>query len=148
MAKRVYKNKKTTDTIQEIGEIKDDVKTGENWQATQLEVKSETPLEKDQGLGDPLVLRFFDYKANPLSFKKKQPTAQELFNVHLKQIEVELWKDGLRPEVAVEPRLMFSKDKTGYRIVIGARLSRGRLLREETKTLTQLINGNSSRDTI
>ncbi len=121
-------------------------KEGEHtWEGKTLEAESKTKLEDDKGFGEAITLRFFDFKANPESFNKKLPTAQELFSAHAKQIEIELWKDEWQPIPEIEPRIMFAKDKSHYRIVIGARPAKGSLLSNASipKTLTEL-HGNRS----
>lgn len=130
--------------------IKDD--TGEAYQAKTLEVESKTTLEDDKSQGEAITLRFFEFATNPEFFrteknkKGRMPTPQELFNAHAKQIEIELWKDEWQPIPEVEPRIMFAKDKSHYRIVIGARPAKGSnlSLANIPQSLTQLIHGNSS----
>lgn len=114
---------------------------GEQWHAKSLEAESETKLSDDKGEGEVLNLRFFDYAANPAAFKDHMPTATELFNAHAKQIEVELWKDEWTPATEVEPRILFAKDKSHYRIVIAARPAKGSTLsyKDQPKKLDELL---------
>lgn len=120
--------------------VKDD--TGEKYHAKTVEAQSTTKLEDDKGEGQTLTLRFFDFAANPLVFKERMPTAQELFQSHLKQIEIELWKDQWEPVTTVEPRIMFAKDKSHYRIVIAAKPVKGSFLsyKDVPHTLSQYAN--------
>lgn len=111
------------------------------WQAKQVEATSDTKLEDDRGQGNPVVLRFFEFKSNPENFKKEPPTAQMLFNAHIKQIEKLLWMDGMTFEQAIEPRLMFAKDKSHYKFVIACRPAHGQTLLESTQTLSQIAHG-------
>lgn len=111
-----------------------------DWQIKHLGAESETKLEQDQGSGKAIKLFFFDFSANPAAFKDKWPTAQEIFNSHLKQIEVKLWTDGWKIYSDAPPRLMLSKSKKFYRIIVPAELARGRFLREEPQTLTQITH--------
>lgn len=107
------------------------------WEGEQIGVESETKLESDLGTGQPIVLRFFDFGANPEVFKQHKPTAQELFNSHRKGIESLLWRDELKPFDGVEPRLMFSKDRKNYRFIIAC-LPITTLL-DKPQTLSELI---------
>ncbi len=117
-----------------MGDVKD-----LKWEGEEMQVESETKIESDTGTGQPIVLRFFDFGANPEVFKKHKPTAQELFNSHIRGIESLLWRDGLRQFKEVEPRLMFSKDKTRYRFIIACVPSLGNVLVDKTQTLSQLL---------
>ncbi len=123
------------------------VKEGDDtYHAKTVSVDSETKLDEDKGEGEALTLRFFEFATNPEAFKKGLPTAQQLFQSHVKQIEIELWKDEWRPVEEIPPRVMFAKDKSHYRIVIAARPAKGSLLSRTAipKTLMELQNGNGS----
>lgn len=128
-------NEPKESAVDAVGQTK-----GADWQLKSLGAESETKLEADQGSGKAVKLFFFDFSANPEAFKDKWPTAQEIFNSHLKQIEVKLWTDGWKIYSDAPPRLMLSKSKKFYRIVVPAELARGRSLREEPKTLTQITH--------
>lgn len=139
------KNKKEESPIDVI--IKDKDKIEPDWQAKTVEAESETKLESDTGEGDVKDIRFFTFAANPEAFQQHLPTAQELFQSHLKQIEIELWKDGWTPDTSVPPRFLLMKDKktknvTHYQLVVVATPAKGHLLswKEQPKTLTELIN--------
>lgn len=121
--------------------VKDE--TNEEYNVKSIEAESETKLEDDPGEGEAVTLRFFDFAANPEAFKDRMPTANELFTSHLKQIEIELWKDEWRPIYEIQPRLMFAKDKSHYRIVIAARPAKGSLLsfKDKPQTLKELAHG-------
>lgn len=115
--------------------------SGERWHASDIQSElSKTKLQDDKGEGDALVLKFFDYQANPETFERHQPTAQQLLGAHLKEMEMVLWEQGLKIDPNIEPRLIFSKDNKGYRFVLGCRLARGRILRESPLTLSELAN--------
>lgn len=109
------------------------------WEGEEVTAQSDTKLEQDTGTGSPVVLRFFEFGANPKVFKEHKPTAQELFNSHIKGMEALMWKDGLTRFEGVEPRLMFSKDKKNYRFIIACEPSLGTVLTDKPQTLTQLI---------
>lgn len=108
------------------------------WLAQTLETESQTHLEDDEGTGDAAIIRMFEFKVNPESFKQFTPTEQELFNSHYKGIEAILWRDGMSVLPEVNPRVTFSKNKKKYRIFIGAKPAKGHLLMEKPKTLSQI----------
>lgn len=110
------------------------------WEGEELQVESKTKLNEDTGTGTPVVIRFFEFGANAEAFKKHKPTAQELFNSHLRGLESVLWRDGLRMLKSVEPRLRFSKDKKKYQFILACEPSLGNVLAEKTKTLSQIAN--------
>jgi hypothetical protein len=110
------------------------------WEGEEVSARSETKLEQDLGTGKPIIIRFFEFGANVQAFKDHKPTAQELFDSHRKGIEAVLWRDGLRPHSAIEPRLMFSKSKTHYRFIIGCEPSLGNVLNEKPQTLSQIAH--------
>lgn len=124
--------------VTEIG-AKDAPVENVNWDVTKGEVHSTTQLTDDTGSGGAVLIRSFDFKANPEAFKDRLPTEQELFNAHLRQIEIVLLQDGLKVFTDVKPRLKISKSKTHYRITIGAEPMRGFLLHERPKKLTELV---------
>lgn len=109
------------------------------WEGEEVQAESQTKIQEDTGTGHAVVLRFFEFGANVETFKKHKPTAQELFNSHMKGIESLLWRDGLKYFQEVEPRLMFSKDKTKYRFIIACVPSAGNVLTDKTKTLSELL---------
>lgn len=117
------------------------------WEGEEIGVTSETKLEDDKGTGQEIILRFFDFGANVETFRRYRPTAQELFNSHRKGIEALLWRDGMKPFDGVEPRLLFSKDKTSYRFVIACTPSSGNTLIDKTNTLSQLLTHDTSANT-
>lgn len=108
------------------------------WEGQELGAISDTKLEFDTGVGQAIVLRFFDFGANPEAFKQHIPTAQELFDHHRRGIEALLWKDGLKPYEAMEPRFMISKNKEYYRFIISCIPRAGQVLTDKTKTLSEL----------
>lgn len=116
------------------------------WDVKQGEVHSDIRLEDDIGYGDAVILRSFDFKANPQTFKENPPTTQELFNAHLRQLEIHLMKDGLKVYTEASPQIRISKDKTGYRIVVPAQPMKGHRLLERPHTLTELAHGQTQGD--
>lgn len=109
------------------------------WEGETLQAESKTKLEEDLGTGQKVVIRFFEFGANPLAFKDYKPTEQQLFDHHRKGIESLLWRDELQPYQEIAPRIMFSKNKTHYRIIITC-IPRGLGgIVQDTQTLSQLI---------
>jgi hypothetical protein len=118
-------------------EAKDSPVKNIDWEGEQLQTESNTKIEQDTGTGQEIVLRFFEFAANPQAFKDHKPTEQELFESHKNGIMALLWSDELRPYEAVEPRIMFSKDKTHYRIIVGCISSS--MFVDKSRTLSQLL---------
>lgn len=117
------------------------LKSNLQWDVTQGEVHSDTKLEEDAGIGRKIVIRSFDFKANPEAFRARIPEKQELFNAHARQIEEFLFQDGLVRVEEVSPKLLISKDKTGYRIIVGATNRMGEYFNERAQTLTDIAHG-------
>lgn len=109
------------------------------WDVKQAEVDSGVQLREDKGEGEAIIVRSFDFKANPEAFREDPPTKQELFNAHIGQIEMILMQDGLKLFTDVEPRLKLSKKKEGYRITIAATPRKGWGLLEKPQTLSEIL---------
>jgi len=107
-------------------------------EAESIEVKSERKLEDDTGYGNAVIIRCFTFGMNPQAFQN-QPTKQELFNSHIKGIEVMLWRDGMTIMTEVEPRILIKDNQ--YQIFVGARPMRGYILKENPQKLKQIIYG-------
>ena len=137
---KVTKDKEFKLTEYNAQNVPEGTETTLEWEGKELQVESGTKLESDKGEGNPLVLRFFDFSANPLAFRDRLPTAQEIFNSHIRGIEMSLWKDGLLIETTLEPRLLLSKAKDHYRIIIGARYNRFKVLKEKPLTLHEIVS--------
>lgn len=109
-----------------------------DWEGQELEFHSDQLGEgKD---GNAVIMRFFEYKANAQAFKLRPPTVQQLFDFHRKEIELALWKDGLKPIIEVQPRFMQSKDTKHYRFVVAATPLRGQMVNETPKSLTEILS--------
>lgn len=104
------------------------------WLGQELEAQSDPLI--DSGTGKAIVMRFFEFEANPVTFKKLNPSNQELFNSHAQQIKLFLWKDGLEPYEAIEPRII--RDKKGYKIMVTCTPKAGVALNDKTFTLQEL----------
>jgi len=125
-----------------LGDSFETVGQKEKWIGQEVEVQSD-PLV-DSGTGKPVILRFFEFKADPLAFKRDNPSNQQLFNSHAEQIKHFLWRDGLMPLEIMEPRIIRSKKKDGYRIMITCEPRPGVVLAEETQTLQQITKQNAT----
>lgn len=111
------------------------------WEATGAEVHSDTNLEDDKGHGKAIVIRSFDFLASPEAFRHHIPSKQELFTAHRIQIEGAMYADELKIYEDVPPKVMISKNKRYYRIVV-AGLPWG-LDRTKIPTLSEIANGHS-----
>lgn len=131
---------KLTEKNAKVGDETQDIE----WEGAQAQVESETKLNADKGIGQAVVLRTFTFAANKESFQRHLPTAQELFNSHSKGIDTMLWKDGLKHFMEVEPRLIFSKDKSHYRFIVACIPALGNTLIDTPHTLTELLNDSRS----
>lgn len=112
-----------------------------NYDIQSIETQSTTKLEEDTGDGDAAVIRQFEFQMNPITFATVRPTNQQLFNSHLKGIEIALWKDGLKPLSDVAPRVVVNHERGTYQIFVGAAPAKGQLLRETPQTLSQIAHG-------
>lgn len=135
MAKTKKKNFKVKeeDAVVPKGSYKDI-----DWEGQEIEFHSDELKGGDSG--HAVVIRFFDYKANASQFKLRPVTAQELFNIHTKQIELELWKDGLKAFTEIPVQLVTSKDKSHYRFIVSALPIRGQTVSQAPQTLTEILN--------
>lgn len=140
MAKKTSKKAKIINSEKELPVDVVVEKGQEVWAAKTVEAHSDTKLKDDKGEGTPVTIRSFDFAANPEAFREKIPTAQELFNSHLKLIESMLWKDGWAIDPLVPPRLLLSRDKTHYRIFVTAKPAKGYTFKEQPKTLAEIAN--------
>lgn len=111
------------------------------YEVSTMEAESTTKLEHDEGFGAAVVLRCFEFKANPEAFKQGAPTKQDLFNSHLKGIELALWKDSLTIWPDVEPRMLIDEKTSTYKIWVAGKPMRGAKLYQEPQTLNQLAHG-------
>lgn len=104
-----------------------------DWYGQQATATSD-PL-KDNGVGKPIILRFFEFTANPEIFKRK-PSKQELFNAHAQQIRLFLWRDGLDIVDVIEPKVILGTDT--YKIAVTCQPKSGIALVDTPQTLQQL----------
>lgn len=109
-----------------------------------VEVKSDTHLEQDQGTGEAIIVRTYQFATNPQAFRDAPPTTQDIFQSHRKGIAAMLWQDGLSPIEGIDPVLIFSKDKSSYLIMVSARAMMGETFIDTPKTLTEILKPNES----
>jgi hypothetical protein len=99
-------------------------KDKEQWRGHGIQAES-SPLI-DPSIGEPRIIRTFMYALNPDFLKKNKGVKgidrQELFNNHWKQIQLELWKDGLVADEAHDPKLTFKKKYYFIQITCKAKL--------------------------
>lgn len=122
-----------------MADIQGDITDWGTHDISQVEVASDTHLENDVGSGKVVIIRCFEFAANPEAFAQHTPTKQELFNYHSKGIEGLLWADGMAVVPEVEPRIVVNKKQTKYHIFVGATPSRGHLLSEQPATLKDIL---------
>ena len=126
-----------------------DAKEGELAQGQTVSVEADTKFSDDHGTGEAVIIRTYEFAANPETFTQYEkfhghlPYAQEVFESHKVGIEAMLWGDGLMPDPSVETKLIFSKDKTRYLITVGARPMNGGSLPVNTQTLSEIFNGSN-----
>lgn len=117
-----------------------------NWEGQEISVESDTKLSDDKGQGIPVIVRCFEFKANPEAFKKMKPTREMLLSDHKKGIEAWLWKDELVALPQMSPKVVISKKKDGYRIFVTCIPKAGALLIDKPQTLNQITNGTSKQN--
>ncbi len=110
-----------------------------------IEVHSDTKLEDDKGTGDAYILRTYEFGTNP-EFLMKMPDAQTIFDSHMRGISGMLWSDGMTPVTDLEPKIIFSKDRRKYLIMVWAKPSIGQTILETTKTLSEYARESHSRN--
>ncbi len=112
-------------------------KGDDKWEGQEVEVQSDPLI--DTATGRPIILRYFEFKANPEVFERMRPTTQDIFTNHAEQIRMFLWKDGLEPVEAVSPRIIVSTKKDNYRIFVTCQAKAGVAVLETPQTLQDLI---------
>lgn len=148
MAKKT-KNVAKFGGVDELGKVSLDLHSGvdgkkNEYDASTVEAKSNTNLEMDTGEGNAVVIRCFTFQINlekPELFLERHPSKQEIFNSHLRGIEMGLFGDGLKIYDAVAPRITFDVAKMQYSIFVPAIPRRGVVLNERPQTLTELAHG-------
>lgn len=96
----------------------------------------------DLGTGENILLRVFDFSANPETLKRDKPTKQQLFDSHVKQIDAMLWSDGLAPAREMNPLIQLSKEKEKYRILLWCRAKGGVAWADAPRKLQDITKSN------
>lgn len=148
MKKLSHKNRKLDDHLTNKFEVveagaKDAPVEDIKWTGQTLNTEGDIALEEDQGHGAAVVVRCFTFAVNPQTFAQHTPTKQEIFNTHYKQIEINLWQDGLKVFPEFNPRVTLAKDKKSYSIFVASTPARGQTLLERPNTLTGILHGGS-----
>lgn len=117
----------------------------DKWTGQEVEVTSD-PLIEGSNPGKTIVLRSFYFKANPELLKAQKPTKQQLFDSHVKQIELMLWNDGLMPFKEVEPRVITSKKRDEYKIFMACEARPGVTFAHNPTKLQDLIKTDATRN--
>lgn len=147
MAKRKAKTKEVSKFggVDDLGIIQSDLHSPlkeQTYDSSSVEAKSEnTHLEDDKGEGEAIVIRCFTFGMNPQTFLERRPSKQDLFNAHLRGIEMALFGDGLKVFDEVPPRLTFDIEKKQYSIFVAARARKGYLINERPQTLAEVAHG-------
>lgn len=139
MAKtKIAKNTVTNEVVEAEVET---ISLDNHSEAAQVQVESQTKLEDDEGLGNAAVIRQFTFSMNLETFRNNPVSKQELFNHHLKQIEIVLWQDGLKILTEVHPQLQINAKKRQYTIIVGAEPAPGEMLHwnQKPKKLSELV---------
>lgn len=112
-------------------------------EAQQLETQSKVHLEEDQGSGAAVILRIFEFGMNVEAIKLAQPSKQDIFNSHLKGIELALWRDGFKVHPDVSPKIIFDTKNLKYKIFVAARPMRGNHVSLHTNTLSDIVHNRT-----
>lgn len=121
-----------------------EIQDKQKWKAQEVGVNSNVPLV-DAGTGKEYVIRQFDFHFNPeivkKVIKKGYPVdKQSIFNAHWREIQLILWKDGLRAYEGVEPRMLIGKKK--YKIILVCEPKLGVMVADKAKTLQEVLPGS------
>lgn len=112
-----------------------------------LETASKTHLEDDDGTGQAIIIRRFEFKLNSDQLTSfvlatgSYPTKQDLFNSVLKGIEITLWKDGLKVFPDQDPRVIVDDHYTKFEVFVASIPQKGQRILETPQTLSQIVHG-------
>ena len=112
-----------------------------------LETASKTHLEDDEGTGQAVIIRRFEFKLNPDELTRhvlvtgSYPNKQDLFNSVLKGIEITLWKDGLKVFPDQDPRVIVDDHYTKFEVFVASIAQKGQRILETPQTLSQIVHG-------
>lgn len=119
--------------IELVGQPDPEIGIGEHkWYAH--EDATEAKLMHDQGKGEPIVIRNFEFALNPEL--KEQPTKEQILTPeYIKHLQTLLWADSLR--LVQEPSVQITKDKIYIAAACQART--GASFTEEPKYLQEWL---------
>lgn len=113
-----------------------DIRGGNEYRGQTIEVRSDTHLEDDRGVGDPIYLKGFLFALNPEEFNKREYSAQEVFDMFSRGIESMLWTDGLSVDKDLAPTVTYKNQRTHVLITVWAKPRHAIL--DKTKTLSEI----------
>lgn len=117
-----------------------EVKFQDKYEVSSIEAQSKTKLQDDPNEGNAVIIRRFEFGINPVAWQQNPPSKQDLFNYHLKGIEMMLWRDGMKIYDEVQPRLVIDPNKMKYFIFVSAKPQKGHILREVPKPLVEQLH--------
>lgn len=112
-----------------------------SWEGQEVQVNSDPVI--DPGTGETVLMRVFDFGANPEALKRDKPSKQQIFDNHIKQIQTMLWSDGLEPMKELNPLIQVSKKKEKYRIILWCRARAGVVWSDKPQNLQDIMKNNA-----
>jgi len=98
------------------------------------DAQSDEKLMHDEGKGEPVVIRLFEFKFPPTL--ETLPTKEQILTPeYIKHLQTQLWGDSLR--LVMEPRVVI--DKEGCKIFAPCQARTGATFTEQPKMLQEWI---------
>lgn len=143
MAQRIDKPKGTNVVdIEGLEDLKPG--SGVNGYEYGMDLKTDGVRLEDEGIGKTVSIRTFHYKMNPELRKNFPADKQMLFNAHAQHIKTVLWGDGLVPLEGHHPRIMISKKKGVYAIIVPCEARVNVMWMEKAQTLQDIMKARST----
>jgi hypothetical protein len=101
------------------------------------EDRTDEKLMHDQGKGEPVLIRLFEFKFPP-TLETLPSQEQILTPEYLKQIKVNLWADGLR--LISDDLVRTDINKEGCKIFVPCQATTGNNFLEQPKTIQEWTN--------
>ena len=99
------------------------------------EDRTDEKLMHDKGVGEPVLIRLFEFKLAPNT--EKLPTKEEILTPeYIRHLRASLWADALR--LVMEPRVVI--DKESIKIFAPCQATMGNNFLEEPKTIQEWTN--------
>lgn len=116
---------------------KDKLDTGDyEWEGSS--VQTDMTLLANDGTGNKVILRVFDFDLPPMKLEER-PSVDQLLAVHKTKLTAFLWRDELVP---VEKfKLVFSPDNKHFRIFATCQAKAGSVILNEPEVLQHLMHG-------